>query len=365
MKKFTFLAAIAIVLTVFNGCQKDELKTPSDDGIAKTGKADVYLENGYLAFKNMNAVDSVINLLSKMSRNEKDLWEQKNGFKSARSEFYSLFDEYEKLTSKDEFLKFKAKNATQLKFNEMDETDCSIDYPYECTYYASIMNNKGIFKIGRSLFKQTLRGQVIALDGDMRKLDNPSAFPDDKTIISPSLLKSTSAEKNESILINDFAAFDPSGNSNRWWINSGYGSDRKLLNELKVNRWVYWNVTQEPRRLTETIIQGYRVFLRQYGLKKGTFGWNTYNTSYTCQNLNCQIDGGPINNVNGAISISPEVKPEHNWEIKYYETTYSIINYYISDPSYLNIPSIRMEADLSCRGFEGRITHVNYNLPFQ
>ena len=128
-----FMAAIAMVLTVFNACTKDELKTIPDEGIAKTSKADVYLENGYLAFKNMNAVDSTMNVLSKMTRQEKDAWEQKIGLKSARYEFSILFDEYEKLTSKEEFLKFKSKYAAQLKFNEMDESDCSIDYPYEST----------------------------------------------------------------------------------------------------------------------------------------------------------------------------------------------------------------------------------------
>lgn len=129
MKKLMFMAVFAMVLTVFNACTKDELKTIPDDGIAKTGKADVYLENGYLAFKNMDAVDSVINVLNSMSRQEKDAWEQKIGLKSARAEFDQLFDEYEKLTTKEAFLKFKAKYADKLKFNEMDETDCSIDYP--------------------------------------------------------------------------------------------------------------------------------------------------------------------------------------------------------------------------------------------
>lgn len=147
-----FMAVIAMVLTVFNACTKDELKTAPDEGIAKTSKADVYLENGYLAFKNMNAVDSVMNVLSKMTRQEKDAWEQQMGLKSARAEFDKLFDEYEKLTSKEEFLKFKSKYADQLKFNEMDETDCSIDYPYISTFFRPVLNNNGVFKVGLSLF---------------------------------------------------------------------------------------------------------------------------------------------------------------------------------------------------------------------
>ncbi len=364
MKNFMVMAVLAMVLTVFNACTKDELKTPSDEGIAKTGKADVYLENGYLAFKNMNAVDSVMNVLAQMSRTEKDAWEQKIGLKSARYEFDKLFDDYEKIKTKEEFLSFKVKNAEKLKFNEMDEEDCSIDYPYECSYYAAIMNNEGIFKVGLSLFKQTLQGQFIVLDGDRMKLTNPTAFPGDKTIISPSLLKSTLEDKNESIVIYDFPDFDPSPYKTRWWINYGYGSDRKLLNELKVNRWVYWNTAIVSGTLKAHVNQGYRVFLRQYGLKKGTFGWNTFNSTYVCQNLSCQINGGTKESITGANSISPEVKPEYHWEISYFETSWDVYNYPVNNPPYLNIPTITMEADLSCRGFEGRITHVNYNLPF-
>jgi hypothetical protein len=367
MKKLMILAVTAALLTVFNSCKKDELKTIPDEGIAKTSKSDVYLENGYLAFKNMDAVDSVINVLAKMSREEKDAWEQKIGLKSARFEFEKLFDEYEKLTNKEEFLKFKAKYTDQLKFNEMDETDCSISYPYEYSYYVPIMNNKGIFKVGLSLFKQSIDGQIIVLDGDMKKLENPQAYSNDKTMIISSKLKSTSGNSNQSLIINNFAEFDPSYHNNPWWINENYGSDRKLLNELKVNKWAYWETTRvynDPTHLVETrITTGYRAFLRQYSLKKGLFGWNSFYTTYTCNNLTCQINANSIIWITGAQSTSPEVKPEYNWEIYTEERTFNTWWEY-SDTDLYPTPNIKMEADLSCRGFEGRLTHVYHNLPF-
>lgn len=302
-----------------------------------------------------------------MTRQEKDTWEQKMGVKTARYEFEKLFDEYEKITSKEEFLKFKAKYADQLKFNEIDETDCSIDYPYETTYYASVMNNKGIFKVGLSLFKQTREGQVIVLDGNMRKLENISAYANDKTVIISSKLKSTSGNSDQSIVIYNFSEFDPSGNNNWWWINKGYGSDRKLLNELKVNKWAYWVTTRvynNYTHLVETrITTGYRAFLRQYGLKKGIFGWNNFSTTYVCNNLVCQINGEKLK-ITGSQSMSPEVSPEYQWEIKKDEMTFNAY-YEFRDTFFFPTPSITMEADLSCRGFEGRLTHVYYNLPFR
>lgn len=352
MKKLIFMAAIAMVLTVFNACTKDELKIPSDDGIAKVSKPDVYLENGYLAFKNMNAVDSVINVLGMMSRQEKDSWEQQMGLKSARSEFDKLFDEYEKLASKDEFLKFKAKYSEQLKFNEMDETDCSIDYPFVCSYYRSVMNYKGILKVGLSLLQYTKESQIIVLDGDMNKLANLNTYSNDKNVIISKSLKSGGRSDVDN-LITDFPSFDPSPNSNRWWINNA--GDRKLLNELKVNKWVIWN--QPVAGGTTYVTKGYRFYLRQYSLKKGLFGWNNYSTVYEFKNPVCKVASGPTLYplyANGG--TSPEVSPDWIWNI-YSEETYLTYSGG-ADLNYITTPLFSMQGDVSCRGFNGVPTFI-------
>jgi hypothetical protein len=52
MKKLVLLAMVATVLTIFNGCQRDELVSQlADEQLQSAVKPDVYLENGYLAFK--------------------------------------------------------------------------------------------------------------------------------------------------------------------------------------------------------------------------------------------------------------------------------------------------------------------------
>ncbi|MDP2890863.1 MAG: DUF4848 domain-containing protein [Bacteroidota bacterium] len=343
------MAVIAMVLTVFNACTKDELKTTPDEGIAKTGKADVYLENGYLAFKNMNVVDSVMNVLNSMSRQEKDVWEQKIGLKSARAEFNQIFDEYEKLTTKEEFLKFKAKYADKLKFNEMDESDCSIDYPYECSYYRSIMNNKGIFKVGLSLCQYTRENQIIVLDGDMKKLENLNAYSNDKNILVSVHLKDGGIN-NQTDLIADFPGFDPSNNNNRWWINGD--KDRKLLNELKVAKMVSWNqpVAGGPVYTTKSC----NFYLRQYGLKKGTFGWNNYSTVYELKNAVIKVQNLQTVNVtfsNGG--TSPEVKPDYVWDLYFFKEsmTYTWLNL-----NYLR-PTFSFQGNVNSRG-------LNYGLVF-
>lgn len=77
MKKLVLLAMAATVLTIINGCQKDELVGQlADEQLQAAVKPDVFLENGYLAFKNMEVVDSVVQMLGKMKRTEKEAWEQ-------------------------------------------------------------------------------------------------------------------------------------------------------------------------------------------------------------------------------------------------------------------------------------------------
>jgi hypothetical protein len=152
MKKLVLFALLATGLTIFNGCQKDELVL-IDEQPQDVVNPDVYVENGYLAFKDMNTVDSVIQMLGNMTTDEKENWESAMGYQSARSDFDKLFNEYDKLKSYEAFLTFKERNKDRLIFNETDPSDCSIDYPYATKYFLPILNNKGIYKVGKIITK--------------------------------------------------------------------------------------------------------------------------------------------------------------------------------------------------------------------
>ncbi|MBA4408621.1 MAG: hypothetical protein C0397_04275 [Odoribacter sp.] len=326
MKKLMFMAAIAMVLTVFNACTKDEL---SSDKQVVSKKPDVYLENGYLAFKNMNAVDSVINLLSKMSRQEKEAWEQMIGLKSARFEFDRLFDEYEKLTSKVEFLKFKSKYADQLKFNEMDETDCSIDYPYQDSFFAPVMNSSGILKVGISLFKFTRENQITILDGDLEKLNNISKFPNDNNIILSTTLKSTN-DGSSTTNVTGFLG----------WRTSG---DRRLWNDLNWTKYIY-SLSGYPFPTFKVVYIGY---LRQQGQKKTLFGWVNYSTQYIVEDIWYQEGNQPKTLIRSGNHISTETTPYYDWGFSYTEYTTP------SSSSYDNAirPTMSCKGNVSFRGF--------------
>jgi hypothetical protein len=331
MKKLMFMAVIAMVLTVFNACQKDELKTTPDAGAAKASKADVYLENGYLAFKNMNAVDSVMNILAKMDRQEKDAWEKKIGLKSARYEFDILFDEYEKLTTKDEFLSFKAKHAEKLKFNEMDEEDCSIDYPFSDTYFTSVLNSSGIIKIGMSLLKFTRWNQITILDGDLEKLNNIAKFPNDNNIILTTTLKSINDGSNTS----NVTGFDG-------WRTSG---NRRLWNDLKWTKYIYsLSSAGDFFPLFKVVYIGY---LRQQGQAKSLFGWSNYSTKYIVQDIWYQEGSQPQTLIRSGNHISASATPYFDWVFSYTEYTTS------SSSSYDNAtrPTMSCKGEVSFQGF--------------
>jgi hypothetical protein len=182
MEKIYFYVLVTIAV-FFAACKDDGITvTDQGNGFDPCTMPDVYVENGYLAFKDLSTVDSVLHVLSQMARDGKDAWDTQMGFTSARSEFEKLFDEYEQLASRDEFLTFKGKYKDRLTFNETDEDDNSIDYPFFPTPLAPLLNTEGIVKIGKSLFQYTKSGRIAVYDGDLHKLKNFEQFRGDKMV---------------------------------------------------------------------------------------------------------------------------------------------------------------------------------------
>ncbi len=332
MRNFLVFAIVAVALTIFNGCQKEE-QVLIDAQPQAVVKPDVYVENGYLAFKNMNAVDSVIQLLSKMDRTGKEAWEQQIGFKSARSDFDALFDEYDKLESYEAFLSFKEKNRGKLKFNEMDEDDCSIDYPFATGYFLPVLNSKGVYKVGKSIIKYTMDDQIVIADGDINKLKNLSAFMNDDMIIVMPKLKSSDRITNG---IHSFPEDNPNGTYNSWHRKPNIGG-RKLKNELYIDRYWVW----ESQYVWKT---GYYIYLNQHGQKIRWGKWRNYKTRYGITDIKIKVgSGSTFEDIR--VHISPERKPSVNFYLNHYEITTT------SAPGFLSIPSVSFAAKVTFRGF--------------
>ncbi len=160
------------------------------------------------------------------------------------------------MESYEEFLAFKERNQSKLKFNELDEDDCSIDYPFATGYFLPILNLDGIYKAGKSIIKYTKDDQIVIADGDLNKLENLSAFMDDDMVIVMPKLKSGSYSTNG---IHWFPEDDPlTGNS--VWHKKYNISKRRINHQLVSDQWLIW----ESQYVWKN---GYRIYLNQRGQK--------------------------------------------------------------------------------------------------
>ncbi len=343
MKKFRLLLMLLALLTAFNGCQKEE-PVLIDNQLREVVKPDVYVENGYLVLKNMDVVDSVISLLNQMTRVEKESWEKHMGFKSARTEFDALFDEYEKLKSYEEFLVFKERNKNKLKFNVNDENDCSIDYPYATKFFIPVLNNKGICKIGETIMKYTQENQFAILDGNENKLNNLNAYMDDEMIVAIPQLKSITLDKELSS-IHAFPEDNPKGEYNPWHRKPEI-SNRKLKNELYYERYIL-SETEPNFPYTTWYKSGVLIYLNQRGQKISWGSWVNYKTEYGITKIICQAQGVPERS-DSRTHRSAEVTPSVNFHL------YNII-YEISTQKPQSLPPfpsyVHFAADVTFRGF--------------
>jgi len=370
MRNFIVFAMTAALLTIFNGCQKDEL---IDQGVDVQSqdviKPDVYAENGYLAFKNIGTVDSMIQILSKMTMEEKSNWEESMNFVSARREFDKLFAEYEKINSFDEFLFFKNKYSDKLQFNEMDNEDCSIDYPYDTRHFLPVLNNNGVVKIGMSLIKYTKDDQVIIKNGDINILNNLEANIDNENVVQLPKLKSIKLYTHRSeTLIHNFPEDNPMipFSSNAWHTIKNIDK-RRMINELFIERYRTYD---EDYMGNGSWWLGYYIYLEQRAHKRSWGSWNSDKTRYYFDQLKVQVGSEPIYEYNpGSPVTSPEVKTGHIY--LYYKHNAPFATPYPSYvPEYLDIPTVSLSLKTSCQGFDianlypiDIIKHSGFNNP--
>ena len=350
MKKLFVFAMTAALLTIFNGCQKDEMVGQlADEQLQAAVKSDVYVENGYLAFKNMEAVDSVIQMLTKMTADEKLAWENQMGFISARSEFDALFEIYDILQSYEEFLAFKKQNNKSLRFNETDKDDCSIDYPFATKYFIPVLNREGIYKVGKSIIKYTRNNQFAVLDGDAKKLKNIDSYLNDKAVIvfpEPEL-KSGSIIDKEVTSIHAFPEDNPNGDSNPFHRKPGIDK-RKLKNELYYERYIYLEVIDMGNNhYIDSYENGILVYLNQRGQKVSWGKWRDYETVYSISRIRSQVSGSSEAQ-DGGTHTSAEVKPSAT----FYLHKRAEYKNYIKPTEFLPFPDyVNFAADVTFRGF--------------
>ncbi len=219
MKILRLFALLAVVLTVFNACQKDELVVDETDALVSVQETpDVFVENGYLVFKSIEVFDSIRSEIEELNLNDCIEWEESLGFVSASTEKYFAEEEANKIISEEEVATFQEKFSD--KFNI--EEDLFIKYKFYSSGLANILNINGCVKIEGSFYKFTSDKEYISLDGDQSSLLN-----------TDSKLKSLSISEDNNIVV-----FDPFKNDNN------LKSTTILDNGIKQNgiRRLVWSV---------------------------------------------------------------------------------------------------------------------------
>lgn len=141
---------VAMALTVFNGCRKDEpVPQVADEQLQDAVKPDVYVEDDYLVFKDFEAFDSLTYLLNSSSIEFIKNFEKSLGFKSAFSYRQEIMEKLEKMTPTEtsSFLK------SLINEGYFDLQSQEFTYPFYNETRAVVMNPNGKFKIGKTYYK--------------------------------------------------------------------------------------------------------------------------------------------------------------------------------------------------------------------
>lgn len=277
MKKLLFLASMMALLTVFNGCQKEEpVVSQLTDGSATpllAAKPDVYVENGYLVFKDLNAVNSAVKSLNEMSSEQVDVFEKQHGFESARTYFSKIFKESEQITTVEGIVSFKEKYKNILKWSEIDPEDYSFDYPFYFTNFVPVINKDGLIKIGKSLFKYNKENRITLIDGDFTKLE--AAMKLDRNTKNVLILGKRGELKATSLTgLTGFEGqygANNSGDNNEW---CKWGDNRRMKTGLQFENFTYLDNNYI------TYSGGYNIYLWQRGQKRVLGIWWNYSVKY-------------------------------------------------------------------------------------
>ena len=169
MKKFRFLAAIAVVSTFFYACQEKDLATDLKTEPISTKSPAVYLENDYLVFKSIASIDSVTDLLNKQGEASQLAWEQSLGFTSAKAYRSQASDGLQKFTTEAEAKPYIQELVNKGYFSTQDS---SLTYPFKMIIWDAVLNPQGLVKIDSVLYCFQKNAQICALDGKKETLNS-------------------------------------------------------------------------------------------------------------------------------------------------------------------------------------------------
>lgn len=281
-----FMAAIAMVLTVFNACTKDELPVDKKSSMEMSSKKpDVYLENDYLVVKNFEAVDSLKKTLQNKSLEEQASWENQLGLKSAKTFRAQVSDKLGEFQNEADAENYAKELVKEGYFSMRDSSIC---YPFYNYSWDCILNKNGVIKIGDVLYCFQKDAQISILDGKVKTLNQFLSKPEscDTAIVkvySLLKLKSTTPTNYGTVKSNTMPS---AGGGVRWTLSFCYD---KVTSQINV-----------PGSIDPITVQtGLHYYLYFHEQKHGTFGWRDSRDIFYYQHISYSFGGckDPYTNV--------------------------------------------------------------------
>jgi hypothetical protein len=173
MKKLVLFALLATGLTIFNGCQKDELIVRNEDFNHQVKKTpEVFEKNGILIFTDHNDVSEILRINQSMQEKERRMWENNHNFYSqlslfndvviAEEQFYLPYEnmseeELSGITLAQKHSDMYSDYLVKGIIKEYVEEDglTSYDYSTCAPYLVSILNENGIFMVADTMYQFT------------------------------------------------------------------------------------------------------------------------------------------------------------------------------------------------------------------
>ncbi len=306
MKNFIVFAMVAAALIIFNGCQKEELgvsQLTDDVQPQEVVQPDVYVEYDYLVFKDFETFLLLQKKLNNMSIEEIQKHELKMGYESAFSYRKSLLTKADNLPDS-EILSYLNEVSDEGYFDKQKK---EFVYPFYNESLSKVLNQKGKFKIGNTIYQfkgttQTITADLAEIehDGDVEssqkviQLDN-AILPELKsgetltgTLLSNDRLRCLLELKRESFAVEGWIIVGGEvvwGTLGHYWAVyyrfysykqfALYKSDRPTYFNWKTNRIFigggddpvldYYNANPSTERTTESrAIEHVRIYETQY-----------------------------------------------------------------------------------------------------
>jgi len=271
-----FMVAIAMVLTVFNACTKDELKTAQDERLAKTSKADVYLEGDYLVVKNFEAIDSLRKTLQNKSLEEQLSWENQLGLKSAKIFRAQASDKLAGYTNQQQAETYAKELVKEGYFSMRDSSMC---YPFYNYLWDCVLNKNGVIKVGNVLYCFQKEAQISIIDGKVKTLNQFLSKPES---CDTALVKVYSFQKLKSTTPTNYGEVGwnriySAGGGVRWTLSLQY--DKTTMDRY------------DAQNHKITVQTGLKYYLYFHEEKKRTFGWGDSGDIFWHQHLSYNLGG--------------------------------------------------------------------------